>query len=527
MEFITGLLWNPEFPFLTFFVPAFALAWWGLGGLWEREERKTFVLWLKHDRSRHLYRHLITRALDAVSDFLGRWEMRLRRGRGWHETEIMERNRLPWSWGLLDFALLLAVAYPIVSLIGQWAILGEGKFGSLTVLPQTDWDDRWLPLILLGCSLISCLWAVTSNFRWLRTLFIPAIFFYVWFGEELKEYALPVAPAVESSGVLPIFSFPIPPPVFVVAFATAFAFVFASALSAAGVFAVAFAVAFVAAATPAITIGPIAGAAVAFGFPVALAVVLAVAFAGDQARSMPERKMNRPSLGLLSWLSVLFIILLITAVRLQPTAQIPIKEISAILLFLGLLPLLNAVADFASSGLTRHFLARGVEGHLGWFGLVDLLAGVATFFALGFAMIGTVALVKAMGGPELINLFVLLGPPGIPNAILTDPHAYWWLYLTFLSTLLPTVLHGFIATFAFGLMWPERLRMWLATSLESGSYVAGRPACLALAVLIALSVALPLTMLYYVGWALAVYYPHAGEVLIGIFREFAVLTGAI
>ena len=507
MEFITGLLWNPDFPFLTFFAPAFALAYWWIGGLWDRPERKDVVVWLKHDRSRYLYRHLIERALDTVSGFLGRREVRVRHSGPWNfdqtEYEILNRNRLAWSWGLLDFALLIAVAYPVFSMMGQWAVVGEGKIGSLTILPQTDWDDRWFPLFLLTCSGFAYVWALSTRIRWLRALFVPAIGFYFWFSIELDAIEGVLAGALALAG----------------AFAFAIAIAGAVAIAIAGPVAIAIASA-------------VAGAfasAVAGAFAFAIAGVLAVAIAGavDWARVRLEQKMARPSLALLGWLSVLFMGLLIASVWSQPTDATPIEGIAAFLLFLGFLPLLNAVADFASTGLTRYFLARGAAGHPGWFGLVDIVAGAATFFGLGFAMIGTVALVKALGGPKLIDLGVLLGPRGIPDAILTDPNAYWWLYLTFLSTLLPTVIHGFIATFVFVLIWPERLRMWLAKNVDVGGYLWGRLACLALTVLMALSVALPLTLLYYLGRALAVYYPHAGEVLIQIFRWFAVLTGAI
>ncbi|MEL7471305.1 MAG: hypothetical protein AAFN27_22825 [Pseudomonadota bacterium] len=187
--------------------------------------------------------------------------------------------------------------------------------------------------------------------------------------------------------------------------------------------------------------------------------------------------------------------------------------------------------------MTRYFLARGAQGHPGRFGLYDLGAGAATFFGLGFAMVGTVALVKAFDGPVLIDLDLLLSsdcrsgaPPSFNEcrgAILTEPHAYWWLYVTFLSTLLPTVLHGVIATFAFVAMWPEKLRTWIAAGLSSGTALQGRPACLTLCVLIALSVAVPCSILWHGGGFLFSHYPVVGETLIGVFRWFAVLTGAI
>ena len=494
MEFLFGLL-GTSAPFLAVFTPTLALAYHLIGDQWTSDERVTIILWLNHNRSRQIYEDLITALLDRVSGFLGRREVRVRAASRWSfdqpEDQILARNTLPWSWGLLDFALLMAVAYPILSVIGQWVILGEGRLGTVTFLPLTQWTDRWFPVLLMAGSLCLFGLSATSKALLLRALFIPAAGLWLWFASELAAFAG----------------------------AGAVAGLFAVALAAAGAFAgaVAGAVGFAFA---------VAGAG-AGAFAVAFAGAGAFAFAGDYVRTKFEQRMTAPSRALLVWMAALFLVLLGVAIWAEPADANRLQEISAVLLFLGFLPLLNATADFASIGLTRLFLRRGAEGHPGRFGLYDLGAGALTFFGLGFAMVGTVALVKAFDGPVLIDLGVLLGSAGTPNAILTDPHAYWWRYVTFLSTLLPTVLHGVIATFAFVAMWPERLRTWIAKGLSSGTALQGRPACLTLSVLIALSVAVPCSILWYGGGFLFSHYPVIGETLIGVFRWFAVLTGAI
>ncbi len=51
-----------------------------------------------------------------------------------HAPDVTRATRTAYAWfgwTLLDFALLWAVVYPVILLLLQWAILGEGRMGAL------------------------------------------------------------------------------------------------------------------------------------------------------------------------------------------------------------------------------------------------------------------------------------------------------------------------------------------------------------------------------------------------------------
>ncbi|TVR47686.1 MAG: hypothetical protein EA386_07000, partial [Rhodobacteraceae bacterium] len=68
-------------------------------------------------------------------------------------------DKAPWptqfraalTWRLYDRALLIAVAYPILLLVGQWVVTGnEGRVGSFVVLPEaTFWPERAVVMLIL------------------------------------------------------------------------------------------------------------------------------------------------------------------------------------------------------------------------------------------------------------------------------------------------------------------------------------------------------------------------------------------
>jgi hypothetical protein len=130
------------------------------------------------------------------------------------------------------------------------------------------------------------------------------------------------------------------------------------------------------------------------------------------------------------------------------------KEVGPLLLFLGLLTLLNAPFDWASLGLTRALLRRGVELG-GWvpFGLALLDALFATGFIVALALV-MVVFVQAFdelaaygGGAEVLPLGKLF------DGIAANPAApeFWWVYALLLSTMLPSLFNLMIA-------WTSMLR---------------------------------------------------------------------
>jgi hypothetical protein len=120
------------------------------------------------------------------------------------------------------------------------------------------------------------------------------------------------------------------------------------------------------------------------------------------------------------------------------------EEIGPALLFLGLLPLLNAPFDWASLGLTRALMRRGLElGGLWTYALALLDAGVAAMIiaALALTMVVGVQAFDAFavrgGGKPVLPLSTLF------SGIASNPSApeYWWLYSLLLSTMIPSLIN--------------------------------------------------------------------------------------
>jgi hypothetical protein len=138
-----------------------------------------------------------------------------------------------------------------------------------------------------------------------------------------------------------------------------------------------------------------------------------------------------------------------------------------LLLFLGLLTLLNAPFDWASLGLTRALLRCGLELG-GWWpyflALVDAaLAGVIIAFLALVMVIGVQAfdeLAVHGGGKPLLPLDALF------DGVAKNPTApeYWWAYALLLSSMIPSFINLAISGMALtrGIPWLARnLLQWM------------------------------------------------------------------
>jgi hypothetical protein len=120
------------------------------------------------------------------------------------------------------------------------------------------------------------------------------------------------------------------------------------------------------------------------------------------------------------------------------------EQSGALILFLGLLPLINAPFDWASLGLTRALLHRGLELGGWWpflFALFDAVAAVAVISMLALIMVLIVqafdALAVSGGGRAILSLDKLFD--GI--AAFPDAPEFWWVYAMLLSTMIPSLLN--------------------------------------------------------------------------------------
>ncbi len=145
-----------------------------------------------------------------------------------------------------------------------------------------------------------------------------------------------------------------------------------------------------------------------------------------------------------------------------------------LLLFLGLLTLINAPFDWVSLGLTRGLLRRGLEKG-GWapfvFGLLDAAVAVIVIALLAAAMVLSVQVFDRMaerGGGKA----VLLLPKDLINHIShnqPDPN-FAWICVLLLSTMIPSLLNLAIGGASL-LRWFPSVTARLLKSLEPGSTI--------------------------------------------------------
>jgi hypothetical protein len=132
----------------------------------------------------------------------------------------------------------------------------------------------------------------------------------------------------------------------------------------------------------------------------------------------------------------------ISAAVLLPSDNYWGKLAGAIILFLGLLTLLNAPFDWFSLGITRALLRRGLELG-GWWpfalAMVDALVAIFTVFVLSIVLVVGIQafdnLAEYAGGPRPLSL------PALFNGIESYPEApeLWWVYLLLASTMVPSI----------------------------------------------------------------------------------------
>ncbi len=334
-----------------------------------------------------------------------------------------------------EFALRLALFYPILSVITVWVWSGEGgSFGELQVLkPQ---DSPTLRLVLVAALLIVA-WA---SYKFVRT-------------ESRVQWVYVVVAGV-----------------------VAFAFAFAVAVAGVVAGVVAFAVA----------VAGVVAVAVAVAFAGVVAVAVAGAFAGAVAFAgawdwLYSRITIRKKLYYFWWAYTLFYLLLSVMALLWLGQQGDVQaEGFSLLIFLSLLPLLNAPLDWLSLGITRSLLYAIVDRvHSGY--RAFLWAVFDGVLAFGFLLLLTLVMVVALSGinvlsaslngQQIINLRLIF------DGLATDPlrPEFWWLYFILFSTLIPTMLHMLVASWSLFLWLPQHwldwsTRAWRVKQLQYDSF---------------------------------------------------------
>ena len=115
-------------------------------------ERRDIVEFLRRDEFLYRYRYAIRGALNWVSLQLCAREIHSRKlNSPGLVQDARERNLKPFSYGLLDFSIFIALFYPVVGLLVQWAFYdGSGAIAGTPVLSaNASAGERTIAIVLL------------------------------------------------------------------------------------------------------------------------------------------------------------------------------------------------------------------------------------------------------------------------------------------------------------------------------------------------------------------------------------------
>ncbi len=464
--------WWISLPLITFFLLALVSPY---GKLWKNEgDRKRQIGTLITNGGKARYRRVMTTRLDWLDARLSGREIEA----GWGQ------KRRAWSFGLINVVMILALVYPIASFFVQWIAGGALALGHTVILPAgTGWQRMYVAVWLGVPFLFSGIAITKSEIQWRLPLFIAAMGFL--FGGALLSIQFGISPQVAA--------------------AAAAAVAFAGTGAVAGAFAVA-------------VTSAVAGA-VAFAVTgaVVVAVVVAVKVAVDY---LNRRTQYHPVISIV-YLVFLLAVAAITLRTMPLIAEDTWPKVSYLMLFLGVFPSINALADFASIGLTRYLLRKGLTG-LTWLqSLIDLLGGLVIFGCLGAGLITYVHFVRTVDGRALLDL------PGMFAGLEQNKGDYWWLAFMLISTLIPTALHLMVGVGTVLVQYPAPLRRWVAAKLESGGNgmdTDGWQGSWAVCAMITASICVTIIGFYLIltlnhGWVL--------DQTIGVFKWYTGLIGAI
>ncbi len=124
---ILAFLWAKGwFVFGPFFTLVFLLTATPYGKLWKNDkDRKRRIGDLLQNNWKARYRRIMGRILDRIDQTLSS-----------HELKAQANSaRIAFSYGLVNLAVLLAIAYPALGFIGQWIFGTALQLGDLPIAP--------------------------------------------------------------------------------------------------------------------------------------------------------------------------------------------------------------------------------------------------------------------------------------------------------------------------------------------------------------------------------------------------------
>ncbi len=331
-------------------------------------------------------------------------------------------------------ALNYALAYTLAFWLLPWLAGGSGKLGQAELLPRelNGFQRLWVlsPILVMGL------------YAWSKRVFF-------WSGWK-NVFAMIVA--VFGAGIAAGAAAASVPGVFAGAFIGAGSFAGAGAVVFAGAFSIALS----------IVLSVASDVVSVVAFVVALAVGFVAIFAVESRMDLAAASLQntgswraRLRLGLSAASPLFLYLLLATSLPLWLDRLLPMhagctaanKPSFALLFFLGCLPLLNALFDFLSVGLTQYFLGRMQRGqwHVGWW-LADAASALLLVFGLYWLVVASLYAMQAMGWG--------VDARAVLEQFLADPLSVVWLLLLAMTNVLPTLLHW---TLGLAGMWSDRL----------------------------------------------------------------------
>jgi hypothetical protein len=152
--------------------------------------------------------------------------------------------------------------------------------------------------------------------------------------------------------------------------------------------------------------------------------------------------------------------------------------LGALLLFYGLLTLVNAPFDWLALGFTRALLRRGLLRGGWWpfaYALIDVLVAAILIAGLAFVMViavetfDDIAVLRAGPGARILPL----GPLFTGLQSTPGDYEYWWVWFLLFSSMIPSILNLSIAAAAFLRGLPV-INAWILHRMPAGKAVRER-----------------------------------------------------
>lgn len=475
--------------------------------------RKQWIGALIQQRGKSRYKQIMGKWLGWVDVRLSKFEM---------ETN-QNTVKIAWSRGLISLTMTLAIAYPVMAFVGQWLWGTDLMFDNQLILPFAQLSKRIFVILWIGLVAIQLMLSFRANHK-------IKIMLYCTTSATLIGGLLLQNWLTETANIIPTLFVTIAITTAAVIQTTFRATILVVAVLILGGEIVTGESEF-SDLIQTIVVILILSIAVFYGreFLILLASLLVLSISTEYQNAEPYFYLFAVIPILIAryldiyfrtpLIQLVFLILLIIVISVSVTILWDARNsilTNYLFTFLAILPAFNALADFASIGLTRYLLRKGLDSLTWREAILDLFGGIIIFMILGCTLITYFHVIRTPDDP-------ILSISGLFKD-LKHPSEMWWLAIMLGSTLIPTLLHAAIGISTLCLQRPEWLRKWIIEKLQSNAQTDGWLGSLAITSMTIVSLWIPVLIFYYLflathGWLL--------EAPIAFFRTYAELIGAL